>query len=1044
MKLFSFLILSIIWLQSCEVNSDVSTFKILDSKSTGLNFSNDLVSTTEFNILSYLYFYNGGGVAIGDVNNDGLPDIYLCGNQVDDKLFINDGDFKFTDISHLLPENDIDGWSTGVTMVDINHDGFLDIYVCKLGLFKSLNDSNKLFINDKGVGFSEQASAYNLNFSGLCTQSAFLDYDRDGDLDCYLLNHSIKDPSQFKPSSIRMLTDSISGDKLLENQEGKFVDVTKESNIYSSNIGFGLGIDVSDVNNDGWLDIYVGNDFHEQDYLYINQGDKTFKESIELSTGHISNFSMGCSLVDLNNDLRTDVLTMDMKSPSYENYKKSGGWESMQIYNYKRSFGYHHQSPKNCMQFNLGNQNGIPQFSDQSGFYKTSSTDWSWAPLVYDFDNDGDKDVFITNGIKYRPNDLDFIKFHFSDSDSDNLSKLDLMPSGLVANRYFENELDEDRFSEFLIGEQNATTGAAVSDLNLDGKLDIVLNEVNGSVKILKNNTISENSYIQVTLNDYNGNINGIGAKLVLYQDGLIQSNEMKSSSGFQSCSDQFVHFGISKPGIDSLRIIWADGYEQMEYNLEAKRNKRVEIVKQANLIQHQSIEQKNVINTVPNFKVNMSQPQNQISEKWLLFDPECTYDLIFPIDSISCFVVNDDRHSINILNFQGKNISPLSISGLAENIKFLSAGLSRKDNYYLITQKASEKSDSIINFIVEIHTLSKTYQILETKRLNVDRDISNSKIIVQDFDNDLDMDIVIGGSYIKGQYGSGGNTVFYVNEGLTFKEIELLSDELVYDMQFANLDSDGVLELVVVGHWFPITIFDNLETSPSNTEVKNSSGLWFSIELNDFDRDGTIDLLAGNFGLNHDLNVDQDNPLRLYYNDFDKNGRYEALITIMEKEREVPYFGHETFIDQLPIVKRDFMKASDFANASIRDIIDREKLRQSNQKQITELRSSIYKLKDDNWVRGELTNDVHKFPVTKIVYNTDEVFVMGNLDVIDPNLGKQDAGRIMPLDINDVQIVNNRIEIPIERKVVWDAILIDSTLFYISENDSLRYFNFR
>jgi len=1044
MKNFAILILYLVFFSSCEEGSLNSNFEILESSLTGISFSNDLINTKELNILSYLYFYNGGGVATGDINNDGLPDIYFCGNQVDDKLYLNEGDFKFKDISHLLPSDDIIGWSTGVTMIDINHDGYLDIYVSRLGNFKSLSDSNKLFINNKGESFTEQAENYNLNFSGLCTQSAFFDFDRDGDLDCYLLNHSIKDPSQFKPSDIRMDYDSISGDRLLENQNGKFVDITKSANIYGSNIGFGLGIDISDINNDGWLDIYVGNDFHEQDYLYINQGDKTFKESIELSTGHTSNFSMGCNLSDLNNDLKIDVVTMDMKPPSYEDYKKSGGWESMQIYNYKRSFGYHHQSPKNAFQINLGNTNGIPQFSEQSAFLNTSSTDWSWSPLVQDFDNDGDKDIFITNGIQYRPNDLDFIKFHFSNSNDSNLDKLELMPSGLASNLYYENNLNKGSFDEESIGNKNATTGAAVADFDLDGNIDIVLNKVNTPSTILKNANQNANEYISVRLIDSNENYFALGAKLNLYQDGLFQTYTVKSSSGFQSCNEPVVHFGLNNISIDSLEIIWADGYRQVEYEIDDSRNGRVFIEKQSNLNKFESEKNESKIKAISNFKSNLKPSKNQIAEKWLLYDPNCTYDLLLPIDDSQCFVVNDNGQTLSVLDFQSKEVRTLDLSVSNDDLIFLDAGATNNNQYYILSQSIlGDLKNNEENYLLQLHILSEDLTLISSNKISIDADFSRSKFLVEDFDNDNDLDIVIGGGYIQHQYGKASSTLLLINEGNSFDEKVLLEDDLVYDMQFADVDVDGELELIIAGHWFPITVFDNLYSEIKIQEIPNSSGLWFSLAIADFDSDNVPDILAGNFGLNHDLRPSAENPLRLYFNDFDKNGQFESLITYMSREREVPYYGHETFIEQLPIVKRDYIKASDFASASITDIIEQEKLKESNQKMVDELRSCLFKFSEGSWSKSLLPNELNKFPITNIVYNDSVLLVLGNLSLVDPNLGRQDAGQILGLQFNDshVEIVNSAL--PIERGVVLDGILNDATLYYMLENDSLRYFNF-
>lgn len=1029
---------------SCGKNDQNSIFKILDASDTGIDFSNTLINTTEFNILSYLYFYNGGGVAVGDINNDDLPDIYLCGNQVEDKLFLNLGDFKFKDVSDYLPGQNVKGWSTGVTMVDINHDGFLDIYVSRLGDFESLKDANKLFINKNGNSFIDESANYGLDFSGLCTQSVFFDYDRDGDLDCYLLNHSIKDPSQFKPSNIRTINDSISGDRLLENIKGYFVDVTKQANIFSSNIGFGLGIDISDVNNDGWLDIYVGNDFHEQDYLYLNQGDKTFKESIELSTGHTSNFSMGCAIADLNNDLSPDIVTMDMKPPSYVDYKKSGGWESMQIYNYKRSFGYHHQSPKNSFQINLGNQNGVPQFSEQSSFYKTSSTDWSWSPMIYDFDNDGDKDIFITNGIEYRPNDLDFIKFHFSNSKDLNLSKLDLMPSGLAHNCYFSNDIQKGLYNETLIGPKNATTGAAVADLNLDGKLDIVINEVNGTSKILKNTSISKLDYLQIKLLEPGKNINGLGSSVIVYQDGLVQLSEIKSSNGFQSCGVDLAHFAISNLPIDSIQVLWADGSRQLIIDTDAYRNKRVTISKQNSSERLNLADNKKSIQSIPGFETKLSSTNNQVSEKWLLYDPHCSNDLMFPIDDESCFIINDDNQELYQLHYGSKTLERVEIPELNQNVKFLNAGITNIGQFFILTQTKLLNSQKTNTFRTELHLLDKNFELLYSKSLNLSNDLSRSKILIGDFDNDLDLDVVVGGSYLKGKYGSSSKTVLYRNNNFNFENVELLVDDLVYDMKFVNLDQDKELELIVVGHWFPITIFDSLEGNPQKTEILNSSGLWFCIDVDDFDNDGQLELFAGNFGLNHDLNVGIENPLKLYFNDFDKNGQFESLITMMVDGKEVPYFGHETFIEQLPIIKRDFIKATDFANAGISDIIEPSKLQTSKTKKLQELRSSFYKLNEGSWTRKDVSQELYKFPITKISINNSLIFLSGNIDEVDPNLGRQDAGQILVLNKKNKKIMNSQFNIPIDRSMILGSMVTDSLFYYLPKNDKLKYFNFK
>ena len=532
------------------------------------------------NIVEYLYFYNGGGVALGDINNDGLDDIYLTANQKPDQLYLNLGDLKFKNISNNLGIENQSSWSTGVSMADVNGDGWLDIYVSKVGKFKTLDSHNLLYINQRDGTFRELSKKFGLDFSGFSTQAAFFDYDRDGDLDMYLLNHNIHTPRNYTDSSKRFENDSLAGDKFFENRlnekEGRFVDVTADVGIFSSFLGYGLAITTADINNDGWTDIYVGNDFHENDYVYINQKNKTFKESGQEYLSNNSRFTMGVDIADMNNDMLYDIFTLDMMPFYNDVFLKSGGEDSDQVYKIKNSFGYGDQYARNNFHLNRGNS----KFSDIALYTETYATDWSWSVLLEDLDNDGMNDIFITNGIFKRPNDLDYINYasnidyrSFETSNNNDLYKklIDKMPTLMIPNIIFRNQgnLNFKKESKSVGMEKSYSNGAAYSDLDNDGDVDLVINNINQEVFILENLTDGKNNSVQIILSNNDNNYSSIGAKVNLYLKDKKLTKQLNPVKGFQSSSSYKINFGIeSNSKVDSLSVIWPDGSTQTNFNI--------------------------------------------------------------------------------------------------------------------------------------------------------------------------------------------------------------------------------------------------------------------------------------------------------------------------------------------------------------------------------------------------------------------------------------------------------------------------------------------
>lgn len=1026
---------------NCNQNetSESTLFKTVPSSLSNITFLNKLIETEDFNIIEYLYFYNGGGVSLGDINNDGLIDIYLTGNQSSNKLYLNKGNWEFEDITLKAGVESPGAWKTGVTMVDINGDGLLDIYQCRLGNYKGIKGENELFINQGDLTFTEEAERYGLNFSGFSTQSAFLDFDLDGDLDMYLLNHSVHTEHRLNEASKRNYDDALAGDRFFENIDNTFYPITNSSGIFSSQLGYGLGIGVSDINNDGWPDIYISNDFSENDYLYLNNKNKSFTEVIRQSVKHTSRFSMGNDLADFNNDGNIDIVSLDMLPEDEIVLKKSAGEDAYNTYKLKLSLGFGRQFSKNALQLNLGSdENNIPQFAEIAHLAGIAATDWSWASLLADFDNDGWKDLFISNGIQRRPNDMDYINFLSSEEMVNNpdLSDKKLygqMPKGEVSNYFFKNNKDltfKNVTKKWGINTNTISNGAAYGDLDNDGDLDLVINNINQEVTVLNNqsrNTAhsAKNSFINIHFNGSTQNTKGIGAKVMVYTHGNRLVQENYPVRGFQSSVPPTLQMGLGEAQIiDSLRVIWPGGKTKLWKNIPANQTLTIN---EKDLTELYSYQIQNSM--VPFFSasddIEFIHEENEFNDFDISYLLPHKYSTLGPGiavadvngDQLDDFYISKAKNGTGGLFFQTKNgklqrQEQSVFSSFKESeettVHFFDANKDGFPDLY-IGMSGNEWpeghknlrdrlliNDGKGNFKDESFRLPTNFQHTGT-------------VTSADFDKDGDEDLFIGNHFIAGKYGVFPKSYLLVNDGkghfspLPEKKGFEVSG-MVTDAKWVDLDGDNWLDLVIVGEWMPVRIFRNEQgflNEIKNTSLENTSGWWQTIEIIDVDNDGDSDIILGNQGENTRHKPSKDFPMYLYVSDFDNNGTLDPLIAYQSKKGIFPIHSRDELVKQIPSLKKKFVKHEDFAGKTISQILGAELLGKSKRLEVTLFSSiSLENTGNFNFNLKKLPKEAQFTPIYSILStdingdNLPDLIIGGNNVDTAPYFGTYDAGR--------------------------------------------------
>ncbi len=1012
-------------------------FESVPSSRSGVNFKNVITENARHNALTYENLYNGGGVAVGDINNDGLDDIYFVSNMQRNKLFLNLGNFTFRDITASAKVGGREGWKSGTTMVDINGDGLLDIYVCYSGKSEPAKRKNQFFINKGNLQFEDMAEGLGLADESYSTQAAFFDYDRDGDLDAFILATNVKVIRDLEYAQARTTTHPYAGDKLFRNDDGKFVEVTQSAGILSNALGFGLGVAVSDVNMDGWPDVYVSNDYAEPDYLYMNNRDGTFTNRLADYIQHISQFSMGSDIADINNDAWPDIFTADMLPADNKRQKLLYGPDNYEQYALMVNEGLHYQNMRNMLQLN----NGDGTFSEIGQLAGVSNTDWSWAPLFADFDNDGWKDLFVTNGYFRDYTNRDFLKYKgdyyfrkvLAGEKADTLELVSSMTSTPLHNYMFRNLggiTFRDESKSWGFEKRTFSNGAAYADLDNDGDLDLIVSNQNEEALLYKNLSRDKkpgDNFLTVQLKGHGKNTRGLGASVSVHTGAVVQYLEQMPARGYQSSVSDKLHFGLGKAErIDSLSVRWPDGRKTVLASIPVNQ-----------LVVVNEAEAKDEVSKAENVQATtftwVDSPLRYVHTEYGANDFKRQPLLTTMLSNCGPVIATADVNGDGLTDVfaGGTNESPGKLFFQSPDGNFTaSAAFSFKEDFSCSDADAvffdADSDGDMDLYIVSggYHDYQKNDKALHDRLLINDGKGNFSKSIhtlplmtgakscvrPSDIDLDGDLDLFVGGKVIPGSYPVAAESHLLLNDGTgRFRSVtgsalpDLAGSGMISDALWMDADKDTYPDLIVAGEFMPVRVFLNekgerfREATGQYFDIP-SSGLWNRMVSADFDHDGDDDLLVGNFGLNSQFKVTESRPLMMVYADFDKNGSIDPVITNYIQDKVYPFAGRDEMLDQIYALRKKFTNYASYSDASLTDIFSGDELRQATTLNANELRTVYFENAGGRFIKHLLPPEAQYSPVYAIEvldYNNDgnpDFILAGNQSAIRIRLGKMDA----------------------------------------------------